>query len=89
MKHVAKRNSLLVKGFEHSEGGNHEKYYLYDRHGRRTSVFTVLSRRRASEDVDVGLQNQIAKQLKISRRQFVEFVDCSLTQEAYERYLEE
>ena len=89
MKFGEIRNSLIGKGFEQSEGGNHEKYYFYDRFGRRTSVFTVLSRRRAGKDVAIGLQNQIARQLKISRAQFIEFVDCSLTQESYEQHLDE
>ena len=88
MKFSDVRRSLTLKGFEMREGAKHEKYYFLDDEDRKTRANTVLSRSNRGRDVNDRLQSSIAKQMKLTKNQFKQFVDCTLSKEDYVRELE-
>jgi predicted RNA binding protein YcfA (HicA-like mRNA interferase family) len=73
---------LLAKGFQQSE--SHHHYFLYhDLAGRKTAVKTKTSH--AGKDLDDSLLGLMARQVRLSKKQFLDLLDCPLTREAYDR----
>ncbi len=71
--------ALLNKGFKTD---NHDhKFYYYVRNGKITSIRTKVSH--GKSNVDKKLIGKMARQMRISKNQFVDFVDCILTQKKY------
>lgn len=78
--------SLRKKGFR--EDNRHHHYFIYHTSdGRKSTVKTHTSH--SGKDLDVSLVKQMAKQCFLSRDQFQQLVDCPLSQEAYEKLLQE
>ena len=77
------RVSFSQKGFEKTEGSNHERYRFVDASGQKTEIQTLLSRRPGGADIDHALQGLIARQMRITTSQLREFVDCSLSKDEY------
>lgn len=59
---------------------DHVYYFLYHS-GRKTHIFTRISH--GERELPDGLCSAMARQIKLNKRQFFEFVDCALTQELY------
>ena len=78
--------ALVSKGFVLREG-DHSHYTYHTERGMRTSVRTKTSHGRKNVDIDDGLLSRMAKQCRLSNRQFREFVDCSLSRHDYESAL--
>lgn len=76
------RNSLLEKGFG-LENNNHKMFYYY-MDGKRTSIRTMISHN--SDEIDDFLIGKMKNQLKLSKEQFLDLVDCPLTKEELRRY---
>jgi len=85
-KKKAISNALTTKGFDYKEGGNHEKYIL-THDGLLTSVFTVMSRQKSSDDISAGLFSRMARELHLSTEGFANLVDCPLTAQQYLEHL--
>ena len=79
------RAALARKGFRHKEG-HHLKYYLYVG-AKRTKIGTKFSHG-VSEYGD-ALLAQIARQLRLSRRECDALLDCPLDEEGYRRLMVE
>lgn len=77
----AVESSLVRKGFVES-GGDH-RFFKLMHEGRYTGICTKTSRGSSYKVLNVGLVSQIAKQLKLTTKEFVELVECPLTAEAY------
>jgi len=77
------KSSLLVKGFQ-QESTHHEMYWLYIS-GKRTSIRTRISH--GASEYDDKLLGLMAKQLKLRRNEFDEFIECPLTIEEYLKLL--
>lgn len=77
------RQALLSKGFSLREGGNHEKYFLRDQNGKVTAIFTLLSRGSRPREYDDRLLGRMARQLKLSKDQLLDLIDCPLHHAAY------
>jgi len=76
--------SLVRKGFVRTE--SHHSFFVYlDLRGRKSSIRTRTSH--GGRDLGDYLLQQMAKQCKISKQQFVELIDCPLTQQQYEALL--
>ena len=80
--------ALARKGFEERRHGDHRFFVYKTSDGLRSSVRTKISHG-ATHDISDGLLGQMAKQCGLNRRQFFEFVDCTLEQEQYESMLRE
>lgn len=75
--------NLTSKGFEVSDGDH--IFLLYRRSdGRKTAIRTKLSRGSSHRDVSDVILGQMAKQVRLPKKAFLELVDCSLDQSSYE-----
>lgn len=79
------KTGLTGKGF-HQEDTHHEMYWFYVR-GKRTSVRTRISH--GENEYADNLLGQMARQIGLKRREFDDFIDCPISQDAYERLLVE
>ena len=75
--------NLTGKGFEVSDGDH--IFLVYRRtDGRKTAIRTKLSRGTSHRDVSDAILGQMAKQVRLNKKAFLELVDCSLNRDAYE-----
>ena len=78
--------ALQKKGFREVEGDHH--WFLYwTSDGLKTTIRTKTSHG-ATKDLGDGLLAQMARQLRISKSEFLQLVDCPMTREQYERVLQ-
>lgn len=76
-----------MKGFHQKEGDHH--YFIFrTAEGKKTAVFTKTSHGTGYRTIGDPLLGQMAKQCKLTKARFLELVDCTLTGEAYEAFLE-
>ena len=78
--------ALESKGFMRRERA-HVFFLYHTRGGLKTSVRTMTSHGNSGADIDNQLIATMARQCKISRKNFERLIDCSLSQEAYENLL--
>jgi predicted RNA binding protein YcfA (HicA-like mRNA interferase family) len=79
-------NSLLNKGFEEKQSSHTRLIYFID--GKKSSIFTVVSH--GKKEISDDLMHKMAKQMKLSYKQFCDVVDCPMSKEELrEFYLEE
>lgn len=77
------RRGLLAKGFvEVTKKKDHDFYYLHVE-GRKTSVFTRLSRGTDSKDYSDALVSKVHRQIGLTKQEFLTYLDCSLTLDNY------
>ena len=76
---------LLTKGFQPKEGDHH--FFTYHRltDDKKTSVFTKTSH--SDPEIDDYLIGKMAKQCRLSRKDFLLLVDCPLERTEYEQKL--
>jgi hypothetical protein len=77
--------ALLSKGFVH-EGGDHD-FYVFKHAGMVGAVFTQISRGSGYREYGDPLLHDMSRQLKLTRKQLNELIDCSLDQRGYEAAL--
>ena len=83
------RKALKEKGFvEVSKKKDHDFYYLYVE-GKKTSVFTKLSRGSGFRDYSDELVRDVYRQIGLSKDGFLRYLDCSLTLDLYIQILRE
>ncbi len=78
-------SGLTRKGFVRREN-DHTFLHLYVE-GRKTPVYTKISH--GAKEVSDQLLGVMARQLRLSRQQFLALVDCPLTETEYLRILRE
>ncbi len=83
-KQDAVEKSLLSKGFQPG-GGDHNYFFYYSKAGKKTIVRTKTSH--GAREIDDNLLAQMAKQCKLSNKDFGLLVDCPLSRDAYETKL--
>lgn len=76
--------SLLNKGFQ-SGGGDHNYFFYYSIAGKKTIVRTKTSH--GSREIDDNLLAQMAKQCKLSNKDFGLLIECPLSRDDYETKL--
>jgi len=79
--------ALRNKGFQQTEGDHH--YFIYHRKDGKKTLAKTKTSHGSKSDLDDYLLGQMAKQCSLTKPQFLELVDCTLTRDAYERVLEE
>lgn len=82
-------SALGKKGFA-SDGSEKNKdhdffYFVVD--GRKSQVYTKLSRGTDYKTLGNGIVAKIAKQMRLSKKELHTFVECSLTKEGYAQKL--
>jgi predicted RNA binding protein YcfA (HicA-like mRNA interferase family) len=76
--------SLLNKGFQ-AGGGDHNYFIYHSKAGKKTIARTMTSH--GGRDIDDNLLALMARQCKLSNKDFGLLVDCPLSREAYETKL--
>ena len=80
-------SSLEYKGFQKRVDGDHRYFVYWSLDGKKTPIFTKTSH--SGKDIGNNILSQMAKQCRLSNSQFSDLVDCPMTQEVYERHLED
>jgi len=78
--------ALQNKGFR-MEHSHHRLFIYYTQQGEKTAVRTRTSQ--GGSELDDFLLGQMAKQCHLNKSSFLELVDCTLDQVAYEKRLSE
>ncbi len=76
--------SLLNKGFQ-AGGGDHNYFFYHSKIGKKTIVRTKTSH--GGREIDDNLLAQMAKQCKLSNKDFGLLVECPLSRDDYEAKL--
>lgn len=77
--------SLKTKGFRQGEGDHH--WFIYwTSDGKKTTIRTKTSHG-ATKDLGDGLLTQMARQVRTSKGQFLDLIDCPMTRDQYEDLL--
>ena len=76
--------NLQAKGFRSREG-DHNYFNYYSKAGKKTAVFTKTSH--GSREIDESLLSLMAKQCKLSNKDFGLLIDCPLDRDTYEAKL--
>ena len=71
--------NLLKKGFRQRNSG--DKYFHFFINGKKTAVFTFMSH--GEKEIHDGLLSQMAKQTRLVKKEFLELVDCPMTETRY------
>ena len=86
-KHIIE-SGLERKGFVKKERDHHYfRYFTED--GLKTPIYTKTSHGNKSKEINDSLLSEMAKQCRLTQREFILFVDCSLDRSSYERILKE
>lgn len=80
--------SLLEKGFKKTERDHHYFIY-YTQDGKKTAIKTKTSHTKKMKDIPDNLLSQMAKQCNLRKSDFLDLVDCPLSQDKYEQILQE
>jgi hypothetical protein len=79
-------SALLAKGFRNDE--THHHYFIYwTTDGRQTTIKTRTSHTPKMKSIGEPLLGQMAKQCELKKSDFIDLVDCPLSQEQYEAIL--
>ena len=74
--------ALTAKGFKEQPDRSHDYYWLYV-DGKKTQINTHVSRGTAYKTLGDDLVWAMAKQLKITTKQFRQLVECTLSEVGY------
>jgi predicted RNA binding protein YcfA (HicA-like mRNA interferase family) len=72
-------SGLRNKGFQ--ESNRDHKYLIFYFEGKKTEIRTKISH--GSKDIDDRLIHMMAKQLKLSKEDFLDLVKCPMSRETY------
>lgn len=76
--------SLVVKGFVQG-AGDHNFFHYYSLAGKKTRVFTKTSH--GAREISESLLSLMARQCKLSNKEFGRLIDCPLDRATYEKSL--
>ncbi len=81
------QSALLKKGFElDAKNGNTDHiYFRFFYEGKKTAVRTKLSRNR--KDLRDPLIKYMSEQMRLDKKDFLRFVECTLSKERYTQIL--
>ena len=74
---------LLAKGF-HKVDGDHSFFIYYDRNGNKSPVRTKTSHGTSSKQLNDDLVSKMARQCRLSPKDFKDLATCPLSRDAYE-----
>jgi len=85
------KSALESKGFEMDTCGHNRDhdFFLHYVNNKKTGIRTFLSRGVKYKEYSDDLLSQVAKQLRLKRKELDEFIECPLTQEGYVTLLKE
>lgn len=78
--------ALAKKGFAQSNN-DHMKFTYFNSIGKKTQVWTKISRGSGHKDITVSNLSRMARQCKLSNTDFERLLDCPLDRDTYEDML--
>ena len=84
MKARKVKNALIKKGFKQVPG-DHQYFHLYDDNGNKTIAWTKISH--SADEIREPLISQMAKQTQLSKNEFKQLIECTLSKEGYKQIL--
>jgi len=81
--------ALREKGFHRKVDGKHIHYFFYGQDGEKTGIFTLMSHGMGSTTIGDSLLSLMARQLHLTKKQFLDLIDCPLDEEGYRAILRE
>jgi len=75
------RAKLIKTGFR-EKIRKHDYYYLYV-DGRKSSIFTFLSQGSGYREYGEELASDVAHQVRLTKKEFLLFVECTISPERY------
>jgi hypothetical protein len=82
-KHREIHSSLTSKGFSEKAEGDHIFLVYLDADGKKTGIHTKLSHAAKGDDIGNSLLGRMAGQVRLSKKEFIELVDCPMSKEGY------
>lgn len=76
-------NALEFKGFRRAES-DHAFFIYYSQSGKKSPVRTKTSHGTGYKDISDNLVSQMAKQCRLTNKDFKDLVACPLSRQAYE-----
>jgi len=80
--------ALCAKGFRLLDS-HHHFFVYYTLDGRKSAVRTKTSHSRKMKDISDAILSQMAKQCRLSSGEFLDLIDCPLTQNGFETRLKD
>lgn len=77
--------ALLKKGFKY-KGGDH-RFYFFEHKNQTTAIFTKVSHGSKYKTIDDSLLSKMARQVKLTNKQFKQLVDCPFKKKDYINHL--
>ena len=78
--------AMRKKGFVQDENTHHKFYYVTTK-GCISSIFTQTSHGSKNKTLDDSLLGLMARQCKLTKKEFLKLVDCDLDQNGYEKMM--
>ena len=75
-------SALRRKGFIRETDGDHIHYCFISNTGEKSTIKTKISHGMTST-INADLISKMARQLHLTKRQFLDLVDCNLSEEGY------
>ena len=72
-------NGLMRKGFCKAEGDH--KFLIFHYNGKKTKIRTQISH--GSKEISDYIINRMSIQLKLEKRQFIDLINCPMSNDAY------
>ena len=76
-------SALCKKGFRRETDGKHVLYFLVDSAGIRT----MISHGDMGETIGDNLISRMSRQIRLTKTQFLDFIDCIISEEDYRTIL--
>ena len=80
-------SALTKKGFDRTKESDHVRYYLYDQQTGANLTQTKMSHGILGNTIGATLISQMARQLRLTKRQFVDLINCTLNEDGYREIL--
>lgn len=77
--------ALQRKGFTLEKKRDHNYYFLYV-NGKKTTINTKVSHG-SHKDIDDGLLNKMMRQMRLPKKEFNEYMNCTFSEDDYMEYL--
>ena len=79
--------ALRKKGFRRDLDGKHIWYYFQDEHGEDSCVKVMVSHGVMGTTLGTPLIALMARQIHLTKTQFLDLIDCPLDEESYRQIL--
>ena len=75
--------ALCKKGFTCDSDGDHLRYFFTMPDKSKMRIMTLISHGAFSETIGAPLISQMARQLRLTKKQFLELIDCTMDEDGY------